>query len=438
MHQVAEPAAGSSELALAHAWANGNCPTGLSSRDGTHVEIVYRGVWTHGFGPDFAEAMIAWPNGVLETGAIELHLRTSGWREHGHHVDPAYDNVILHVVGLDDGSETRRSDGKLVPVVAIGLDLASTPEGADWSRVGGDVCAAELAANNPGEIVAALRALGDARLATHVAAFESELTHSPPDQVLWSGLLDALGISENRDPMRAIGALVPIVDLERLVARSNDRFETAAACLFGAGGFIPLSPRDAEATGLDIETIAAIETTWQRRTLLPSAGLSPGAWRTARVRPANHPLARLTSAAGIVAACPDGIGNTLVTAIREGEFQPADLVEMTARYGAGLGADRSIVLTSRVLIPFAIARSEQSGDTDLADGAMAIWDSLAASAHNRQSRAAQLQVSGGPPLRGLGERGMQGLIQLHRTRCQPRRCFECPIAAMVILGIRSS
>jgi len=32
----------------------------------------------------------------------------------------------------------------------------------------------------------------------------------------------------------------------------------------------------------------------------------------------------------------------------------------------------------------------------------------------------------------LGERGMQGLIQLDRLYCEPRRCMECSIALLAL------
>jgi hypothetical protein len=32
----------------------------------------------------------------------------------------------------------------------------------------------------------------------------------------------------------------------------------------------------------------------------------------------------------------------------------------------------------------------------------------------------------------IGERGMQGLIQLDRLYCEPRRCMECAIANLAL------
>lgn len=433
MTGIAEPAPAASELALARAWADGEFPNRLLTRDDVEVEIVYRGVWTHGLGPDFSQAMIAWPDGRLETGAIELHLRTTGWRDHGHQHDPAYNAVMLHVVGIDDGAETRRSDGRLVPTVTVGLEKALlSGEGPDWSRVGGEVCAAELAASQPALIAQALRVLGDVRLAVLTAGFEADLALLPPDQVLWTGLLDALGISENREPMRKLATLLPIADLERALVRADDRFLTAATLLLDVAGFLPLAPRDAETSGLPLDQINAIEAGWRQNLRPAGERLSPREWQLTRVRPSNHPVARLVTAAALAAQATGGLGSALLDRLRSGSFTSGMLIEMADRPGARLGADRAIVIASRVLIPFALALSEQTGDTELAESAISAWDFLAPSGHNRLTRAAQLQITGGPPIRNLGERGMQGLLHLHRTGCVPRRCFECPIAALVI------
>lgn len=422
-----------SELALSRAWAQGDLPGRLKTRDGQTVEIVYRGTWTHGFGPDFANAMIAWPDGRLETGSIELHLHTGGWREHGHHRDPAYNEVILHLVGLDDGAETRRADGRIVPVVAVGLEQAqATQRSLDWSRVGGEVCAADLAVRQPFQLVQALHQLGDLRLAASAARFEAELALLPPAQVLWAALLDALGYAENRESMRQLAAWFPIGDLEAALRRSDDRFTTAAALLLGTAGFLPLAPRDAETARLAPEQVARMEAAWQREARPASERMSPAAWKLARVRPANHPAARLIAAAALTAEHPSGLSVALLDLIRTGHFEIETLLSGINRHGAALGQDRATVIASSVLIPFALALSEQLGDAELAEGAMAAWDALPASAHNRLTRAGLLQVTGGAPLRRLGERGMHGLLHLHRTLCTPRRCYECPVAALVV------
>ncbi len=117
------------EITLSAAWHAGAVPARLDTTDGVSLEIVHRGTWSHGLGPDFRDALILFDGRELRAGSVEIHLRTRGWGDHGHHLDPAYDAVVLHLVGEHDGTETRRLDGATVPVAVIGpLDRFFVPE----------------------------------------------------------------------------------------------------------------------------------------------------------------------------------------------------------------------------------------------------------------------------------------------------------------------
>jgi hypothetical protein len=80
--------------------------------------------------------------------------------------------------------------------------------------------------------------------------------------------------------------------------------------------------------------------------------------------------------------------------------------------------------------PLALAVATHSGDRALADAAARHWDRLPSPAINAVSRRAMRQVAGGARLGRIGARGAQGLLHLDTTLCQPRRCFECPIAVL--------
>jgi hypothetical protein len=422
-----------SELSLARAWAEAAIPSSLFTTDGEEIQVVYRGAWTHGFGPDFSGAMIAFPDGSLRSGSVEIHLAGSGWRAHGHHLDPAYNDVVLHVVGVDDGQPVRRADGARVPVVIVGFEQAKQLEAnLDWSKVGGAVCAPELAQEQPELIVQALYRLGDQRLASKAAGFEAELISRPPAETLWRALLEALGYSENREPMRRLARVVSIGGLERLLIPSDEPLLLAATVLLGVGGFLPLSPIEAEIAGIAPNLVRRIETAWESLARPASELMSPGEWKTARVRPANHPVARLLAAAAIAAHYREGLTAALLEAIRHGELSPAALMSIATKYGASLGADRATIIMANAILPFALAVSEHAGDPELGERAMRLWDALPASAHNRVTRTAQMQIGGPVTLKNIGERGMQGLIHLNRALCTPRRCYECPVAALVV------
>jgi hypothetical protein len=99
-----------SELALSIAWHAG-LTRDLIAVDGSRLSVVFPGHWTHGHGPDFRNAMIEGDGGRLLTGSVELHHRASDWERHGHHTDPAYNDVVLHIVTTADLAETGRLDG---------------------------------------------------------------------------------------------------------------------------------------------------------------------------------------------------------------------------------------------------------------------------------------------------------------------------------------
>jgi len=436
------------EIALSAAWHEGRLPASLETVDGQTVEVVHRGTWSHGLGPDFADALLLFGGRELRAGGIELHLRTRGWTEHGHHLDPRYDTVVLHAVLRHDGSETRRRDGALVPVIEIGplLELSpAAPVAVDWSRFGGAVCAPELSRRDPAAVRAILWELGDRRLAAKSARLEARLTAGPPADVLCAEVWDGLGFSANRDPMRALAALLPLAALEAVLAAAPppERPAVARGLLFGAAGFLPLAPSDAALARLGPAAVAAAEAAWRRHgSPWHGAALPPTAWTRTRVRPANHPAARLATAATLLAAVQDrgGLQAALLAPLRAGTDPVATLRELASGGGApGLGQERAVGITANALIPFALALAEQSGDRELADAAARAWERLPAAEPNEITRRAARQVAGESRLGTIGARDQQGLIQLDATLCAPRRCFECPIARRVASdGVASS
>jgi hypothetical protein len=198
-------------------------------------------------------------------------------------------------------------------------------------------------------------------------------------------------------------------------------------------GFLPLSPAEAHLGGLDVRDVADIESQWlEHGAPWRDDTLFPTAWNRARVRPVNHPVPRLLAAAGLLTAA-SARGGTLAT-ILEVMLERADAVEaLQALTGSkdhpGIGGDRAIDILASGIIPRALALAAHTGDLDLADAASSQWESLPAPSPNAVTRRALRQVAGGSPLGKIGARGAQGLIHLDTVLCQPRRCFECPIAA---------
>lgn len=105
------------EILLHFTWKHRLCPTPLLTTDGEEVEVIDPGLHNHDSGPDFLNARLK-INGMSWAGSVEVHDRASDWYRHRHDKDTAYDNTILHVVGVYD-TEILTSSGRKVPQVVV-------------------------------------------------------------------------------------------------------------------------------------------------------------------------------------------------------------------------------------------------------------------------------------------------------------------------------
>src|SRR5688500_19988485 len=121
--------------------------------------------------------------------------------------------------------------------------------------------------------------------------------------------------------MRALTAVLPLVAIEGALSTAPraSRLPIARGLLFGAAGFLPLAPADAAFAHLSPPEVRELEACWERH----GAGwrdvtLAPTDWTRARVRPANHPAARLAAGAAMLANAPGGLVAALLAPVRSG------------------------------------------------------------------------------------------------------------------------
>lgn len=435
------------ELALSAAWHGGFFST-LHTSAGEELRVVHRGSWSHGFGPDFNAAMLEVAGRSVMSGDIEIHLRASDWQRHGHHLDPRYNSVVLHVVTLLDTAETRREDGQLVPVAVVNpgdevLFAIDQELPAVWHRLGQSVCAANLARDEPQRLRAAFHQLGDQRFSDRVTRFAGELEMDTLSTVLLRGIFDAFGYTMNRAPLNAMFSILRETGLLAHWHLDPKAFghTRAKALMFGLGGFLPLSPGDAHLAGLAPADISPIETAWQQEfaATLDRFRLPATDWSRARTRPANHPAARLSTLATLLATCGGDPTPLLMDALRRGD-DPRQVLRVLAQRGSGpeLGMPRATAVVGSVVLPVFMAWAQQQEDNELEDTIARRWAELPRSEWSRPATRALAQAAGDGMRGPFGERAVQGLLHLDRTLCTPRRCFECPVAAEVVASARRS
>jgi hypothetical protein len=267
----------------------------LLSSSGEPLQILHTGVHHSNSGPDFLEARIR--IGPLEwRGSVEIHLKSSGWIEHKHSDDPAYDSVILHVVWEDDKS-ILRNDGSPIPTLQLRervsekmmeqyRKLLSNPESIP--------CARSLSSISDITKLSTIDRVLINRLEAKSNIIIESLKKAGNDweQVTYQLLCRNLGFKVNSQPMENLGSAMPY----RILLKHADQLIQVEALLFGQAGFLEHAiTSDAYATIL-LREYQILSNKYE----LESMRLNAVQWKFLRMRPVNFPTIRIAQLSWIV------------------------------------------------------------------------------------------------------------------------------------------
>ena len=113
------------EQLLQYVWKHKILPLEcLETTDGKALEIIDPGLHNRNAGPDFFNAKLRIGN-TMWVGNVEIHDHSKDWYRHGHDSDPAYDNVILHVVE-DVDCDVTNSKGDYIPQIKLCVPMTVT------------------------------------------------------------------------------------------------------------------------------------------------------------------------------------------------------------------------------------------------------------------------------------------------------------------------
>jgi hypothetical protein len=454
---------GFSEEDLARLWEGLRFPPqALATRDGQRLRVVYRGRRGAGPGPDFRDAVIA-TGGEPRRGDVELHLRASAFRHHGHHHDHRYDDVILHLVFEDDeGEDTPLACGRRAPVVALAPWVARrSGELGRWlarPALWEEPCRRAAERLGREAVVGTVERLGELRFHEKERRFALALASEDPEQVLYAGLLAALGYSQNQEAFTVLARLLPHRRLRRALAASSpaSRALTAEALLLGAAGLLPSQRFPSTlrhvqgAAGSASAYVAELERRWaQLRSRERPASDEPPAWiwKLDGLRPHNHPVRRIAGAARLLARAEEGLLSYLLAALEpaaagagrpliEAWTVPADgfwsycqdLLRPAGRpAGALIGRGRALEIVVNVALPLAVAWARAQGDASLAKRALAIYRRLLSSGPYGATRFLEKNLKRGQAV-SRSALFQQGLLHLFRAYCTQGGCGRCPLS----------
>lgn len=397
----------------------------LSNR-GVEVEIIHPGLHNRDAGPDFSSAIIR-TEGEKWAGNVEIHVKATDWKRHGHHTDKAYDSVILHVVGVDD-ERVFRLDGTEI------LQACVAPPAKFYERyalltekMDSPSCLPFLPEIPELNRADWLSSLGMERLHEKADYIKNLLRASNGDwqQAIFITLSRALGFGLNGVPFELLAKSLPL----NFVMRHRDNPMQVEALVFGQAGMLEKD------TYLYDDYYSSLRREYgflkQKYGLTP---IQPDLWKYSRTRPQNFPHRRLAILASMLADGMQLYATMLEAAgdydrlIESLDFTAGPYWNRHARFGEAesqwpfpvrLSKSSKEIVMINVMAPFYYAYGSVAGEPDVAEKG---YDLLRMIKGERNSIT---DLWRGHGLNSETAFDSQALIALRRNYCDRQRCLDC-------------
>lgn len=254
------------------------------------IEVLDPGKPNTNAGPDFFNAMIKIGD-TLFAGNVELHLSSADWYRHGHHLDKAYDNVILQIV-LRRDKTVRRSNGEIIPTAEISFDSRLLYNYKEL--IGNEAwipCQSFLKSINQSVAAHWISFLAVRRLEQKALLLGSSLQHNHNDreESFYQQLARNFGFNINGGAFEMLARSLPY----RILRKHRDSLFQLEALLFGQAGMLGSDTGDEYFQGMKKEYMFLR----RKYNLVP---LERHLWRFLRLRPANFPTLRIAQFASLL------------------------------------------------------------------------------------------------------------------------------------------
>ena len=235
------------EMTVQKQWSEVRRGTKYTLLNGGTLRVISPGEWNRMPGPDFRNAKLEL-NGKTICGDIEVHMKTSDWISHGHGSDPAYGNVVLHVVRTDDASP-----GNVAFLPQAAVLVLPEPEGNEPKPAPGKpraACAGFFGKMTPDGLEKFLIDAGTDRLKLRASERLRVMISDGTTKAFLSAAAEQLGVPDNRETFRTLAERLREYEEEELTAH----FEALA---WGESGLLPDPAADKRLAG-DGRALASI------------------------------------------------------------------------------------------------------------------------------------------------------------------------------------
>jgi len=403
----------------------------LKTTEGEDIVIYKQGILNSHAGPDFSNAKIK--IGTIEwAGNVEIHIKASGWIDHRHQEDAAYDNVILHVVWQNDKPIYAR-DKSVLPT----LELQHRAPGAlitQYQKLINTTSSVPCERLLPLVPEITRFSMSDRTLVERLqqkSQWIRDLYKSIGndwEETAYQVIAKNFGFKVNNDPFLALAQHLPY----KLILKQSNPIQVEAL-IFGVAGFLEAGMKDGYFNELQREF--RLQKTKYR---LEDKVLNPAQWRFLRLRPANFPTIRLAQFSALLTT-----GRNLFSRIIEAEgYEALTKLFSTSqsaywqnhyRFGkksnSGISAMGSASVDNIIInsvAPLLVAYGAEKGAQTYIEWAQEILQQIPAESNAITRTWEKLNWEVKTAF------DSQALIGLYSNYCKPKNCLNCAVGASIL------
>lgn len=420
------------EILLHYIWQNrlwASFPQ--TDTDGKPIEILSVGRHNTDAGPDFADVHLR-IGGQEWFGNVEIHLTSSDWYKHRHHLDKAYDSVVLHVVRQAD-KRVYNSQGEAICQCELRY-----PDNQDYLT--GLIRAAQRMDSAEGVIECGKRLLQDPsmltdgwrktllhkRLGCKQQSIQRLLgiTHNSWEHAFYITLAHNFGFHTNGIPFETMAIQTPLAYLQK---HRNSLFQLTAI-LLGQSGLLTAATAQTDEEQRLLREYLFLQ---KKFSLTPIDGYL---WKKARMRPQAFPEVRIRQFAQLIhqseflfSRLMDESGLEQLVSLLTLHPAEEDTPNKLA-FPSPIGRSSIDILLINSVIPYKYAYALAHKDSTAIDKALLLMEQIAPENNSiiRQWHLLGQEVHSAADT--------QALIHLYQNYCQSSRCMNCEVGYQIFLN----
>ena len=405
----------------------------LIDNEGNKIIVINPGGYNHDSGPDFFNARLCIA-GTEWAGNVEIHTRASHFDNHGHNLDPAFNNVILHVVGENDKKVFNTKGEEILTTKLVFNPLLYDKYIALVNNPYVIACQSGIGSLDSFFIRHWLNALVVERLgekSEQMLKIFSE-TGNDWEETFYRILSRYFGFRVNTEPFEMLAVSVPF----RIIRKHADNRFQIEALLFGTAGMLEEGLfKEAINDDYYVDLIREYKILSAKYSLRPVHGWI---WKFARLRPANFPTIRISQLAAMLAVTGGLFSKVLeaddinqlknVFEVSASDYWDDHFVfgKKSRPYAKITGSQATDIFLINAVIPAIFVNGKYRDAGEVCEKAVSFLEEIDPEGNSIIDEWQSTGVTAESAFYS------QALIHLRNNYCRKRKCLDCRIGGKLI------